>query len=167
MVATTARQAAQTFEEREKSRTGVTVAQLVEDYLAWQEKLNEDNPDRLRDQTGMKQRLGVAKEGLGDRVAASIKVPDIKGWLESLGLEPASMNRYKSTLSAVFTHAKTTTLMVEVNPVRDLKHYEVKDPLPRFMTDAEETRLRKVIHKWIADTPETHKFTRLLLRQHL
>lgn len=167
VVPATARRAAQTFEEIEKSKTGATVGQLIDDYLHWQDRLHESNPDRLRDQDGMKQRMKVVRAALGERVAVSLKVPDIKGWLESMGHKPATLNRYKSTLSAVYTYAKETTLKVEVNPVRDVKHYEVPESIPRFMSDAEEDRLRKVVLKWIERTPETHRLTRLLLRQHL
>jgi integrase len=35
------------------------------------------------------------------------------------------------------------------------------------MSDEEEDRLRRVINKWIRQTPSEHKVTRLLLREHL
>lgn len=59
------------------------------------------------------------KEAFGDRSAVFLESYEIKDWLISLGLAAATLNRYKSTLSAVYTYAKERKL-VESNPCRDV-----------------------------------------------
>jgi hypothetical protein len=68
--------------------------------------------------------------------------------------------------SAIFTYAKEREQVV-ANPVRDVPHFKVTDKLPRWMSDDEEDKLRRVIDKWIRQRPLEHKVTRLLLREHL
>jgi integrase len=90
---------------------------------------------------------------------------EIKDWLISLGLAAATLNRYKSTLSAVYTYAKDRKL-VEFNPCRDVSHFAVMLGYPRWMSDAEEDKLREVLDRWITETPEDYEMTRLELREH-
>jgi hypothetical protein len=106
------------------------------------------------------------QEDFADRRAASIKPHEIKDWLISLGLAAGTLNRYKSTLSAIYTYAKEREL-VESNPCEDVPHFTVVLGNSRWMNESEEDKLRTVIQKWIYKTSADHKITRLLLREHL
>ena len=76
------------------------------------------------------------------------------------------MNRYKTTLSAVYEFAKERKLLVS-NPVREVKRYQEVLGLPRWMNETEEDRIRKVVQNWINQTPAEYHIARLLLREHL
>jgi site-specific recombinase XerD len=149
---------------REERINGLTLNDLCDQYLTHIQ--NPNNPERLKDLVNPPQRIEVIKAAFGDRAAASIKPHEIKDWLISLGLAGGTLNRYKSTLSAVYTYAKEREL-VESNPCRDVPHFTVILGIPRWMSDEEEDKLRAVIKKWIDDTPEHHEITRLELREHL
>ena len=62
----------------------------------------------------------MIQKAFGDRPAASIRPYEICDWLTALRRKPATLNRYKSTFSAIYTYAKDREL-VAVNPVRDVK----------------------------------------------
>jgi len=79
--------------------------------------------------------------------------------------KPATLNRYKSTLSSAYRHAKARG-KVRLNPVRDVARYAVTEPDPRWLSDEEEDRLRAVLKRWIDDCPEHHRLRRLFLRCH-
>jgi integrase len=142
----------------------VTIDDLCDQYLAHIQ--NPNNPERPKDQVNPPQRIAAIKKKFGDRSAASIKPHEIKDWLISLGLAAGTLNRYKSTLSAVYTYAKEREL-AESNPCEDVPHFTVVLGNPRWMSESEEDKLRAVIRKWIVETPEHHKLTRLELREHL
>lgn len=142
----------------------VLLEDLCDQYLAHIQ--NPNNPERPKDQVNPPQRIAAIKNAFADRRAASIKPHEVKDWLISLGLAAGTLNRYKSTLSAVYTYAKEREL-VESNPCEDVPHFPVVLGIPRWMSDGEEDRLRAVIRKWIAETPEHHELTRLELREHL
>jgi integrase len=139
------------------------IGELCDQYLTHIQ--NPNNPERPKDQVNPPQRLGAIKEAFGDRSAVSVQPHEVKDWLISLGLAAAMLNRYKSTLSAVYTHAKERKL-VESNPCRDVSHFAVTLGHPRWMSDAEEDKLRAVLETWIAETPEDYEMTRLELREH-
>ena len=149
---------------REEQVNSVTLGDLCKQYLGHIQ--NPNNPERPKDQRNPPQRVATIKAAFGDRPAASLKPYEIKDWLISLGLSAATLNRYKSTLSAIFTYAKEREQVV-TNPVRDVPHFKVADKLPRWMSEEEEDKLRRVIDKWIRLTPSEHKVTRLLFREHL
>lgn len=149
---------------REEKINSLTLADICDQYLGHIK--NPNNPERPKDLVNPPQRIEAIKAAFGYRPAASIKPHEIKDWLISLGLAGATLNRYKSTLSAVYTYAKEREL-VESNPCRDVPHFTVVLGIPRWMSDAEEDKLRAVIKRWIDHTPEPHEFTRLELREHL
>jgi site-specific recombinase XerD len=150
--------------ELEKHRTdNLLIGELCDQYLAHIQ--NPNNPERPKDQLNPPQRLGAIKEAFGERSAVSLQPHEIKDWLVRLGLAAGTLNRYKSTLSAVYTYARERKL-VEFNPCRDVSHFAVTLGHPRWMSDAEEDKLRAVLEKWIAETPEDYKMTRLELREH-
>lgn len=149
---------------REAQGQAVTIDELCGQYLVHIQ--NPTNPERPKDQVNPPQRIAAIQNAFGDRTAASLKPHEIKDWLISLGLAAATLNRYKSTLSAVYTYAKEREL-VESNPCRDVPHFTVVLGIPRWMKESEEDKLRGVIQSWIDQTPLAHKTTRLLLREHL
>jgi integrase len=139
------------------------LGELCDQYLIHIQ--NPNNPERPKDQVNPPQRVGVIKETFGHRPAVSLEPHEIKDWLISLGRAAGTLNRYKSTLSAIYTYAKERKL-VESNPCRDVSHFAVMLGHPRWMSDAEEDQLRAVLERWIAETPEDYEMTRLELREH-
>ena len=145
------------------SHSNITVAELADEYLAHIQ--DENKPDRPEDQENPPQRLSVITEAFGDRPAAVIKPYEITDWLKRLQLAPATLNRYKSTFSAIYRFAKERGKLT-VNPVRDVPQFAVTLPAPRFLTAEQEGRLRGVLKKWIDDCPNDHQVTKLHLRCH-
>ncbi len=150
-------------ELKEHRANSLLLEELCDQYLA--HIRNPNNPERPKDQVNPPQRVGAIKEAFGERSAASLQAHEIKDWLISLGLAAATLNRYKSTLSAVYTYAKERKL-VESNPCRDVSHFAVTLGHPRWMSDAEEDQLRAVLETWIVETPQDYEMTRLELREH-
>jgi hypothetical protein len=150
-----------TLAERKELRqyrvNSLVLCELCDQYLTHIQ--NANNPERPKDQVNPPQRLRVIKEAFGESSAASVQPHEIKDWLISLGRAAGTLNRYKSTLSAVQTYAKERDL-VESNPSRDVSHFAVTLGLPRWMSDDEEDNLRAVLETWIADTPEAYRMTR-------
>ena len=103
-------------ELKEHRANSLLIEEVCDQYLAHIQ--NPNNPERPKDQVNPPQRVGAIKEAFGERSAASLQAHEIKDWLISLGLAAATLNRYKSTLSAVYTYAKERKL-VESNPCRD------------------------------------------------
>jgi len=121
---------------REEQVNSVTLGGLCKQYLTHIQNLT--NPERPKDQRNPPQRVAAIKAAFGDRPGASLKPHEIKDWLISLGLSAATLNRYKSTLSAILSYAKEREQVV-ANPVRDVPHFRVTYKLPRWMSHDEET----------------------------
>lgn len=147
----------------EFGESGITIDEIASEYLAHIQ--DENNPDRPEDQVNPPQRIRGIQAAFGDRRAGSIKPFEITDWLKSLKLSPATLNRYKSTFSAMYRYAKERAKLT-VNPVRDVPQFSVTLPDPRYLKPEEEQRLRAVLRKWINDCPETHRLTKLFLRSH-
>ena len=139
------------------------VEQLGAEYLAHIQ--DENNPDRPLNQQNPPQRIRAIQAAFGDRPEASIKPYEVTDWLKSLKLAPATLNRYKSTFSAMYRYARERAKLT-VNPVRDVPQFSVTLPDPRYLRPEEERRLRHVLRKWIDDCPEHHRLTKLFLRSH-
>ena len=90
---------------------------MADEYLAHIQ--DENNPDRPKDQENPPQKLKVIKKAFGDRPAAIIKPYEVTDRLKRLQLAPGTLNRYKSTFSAIHRYAKERGQLA-VNPVRDL-----------------------------------------------
>ena len=108
----------------------------------------------------------MIKQELGDRGAATILPFEIDDWLLSLHKKPATLNRYKSTLSSVYRYARSRG-KVSHNPAREVTQYPVTQPEPRWLLDEEETRLRAVLERWVEMCPPHHRLKRLFLRCHV
>ena len=150
-------------ELRELRVNTLLIRDLCNQYLTHIQ--NPNNPERPKDQANPPQRVAAIKQAFGERSAVSLASHEVKDWLISLGLSSATLNRYKSTLSAVYSYARERKLL-ETNPCRDVPHFAVTLGHPRWMSDAEEDKLRSVLERWIEETPEDYEMTRLELREH-
>jgi len=150
-------------ELQEHRANSLLISELCDLYLAHIQ--NPNNPERPKDQLNPPQRLEAIKEAFGERSAISLQPHEIKDWLISLALAAATLNRYKSTLSAVYSYAKDRKL-VGSNPCREVPQFAVNLGHPRWMSDEEEGKLRAVLERWISETPEKYEMTRLELREH-
>ncbi|MBS1798949.1 MAG: site-specific integrase [Acidobacteria bacterium] len=121
---------------------GVTVGDLCDGLLAQ----IQTNPQRYKDQLNPPQRLGAIKKQFGNRSAAGLKAFEVSDWLSSLKVAPATSNRYKAMFSAVYKYGKNRSL-VTVNPVRDVEPEPVSNGVIRYLTPAEEKRLREVLQQ--------------------
>lgn len=164
VVATSAKQYTRTKQElADYGEGGITIQKLGDEYLAYIQ--GEDNPDRPLDQQNPPQRIRAIQAAFGDRPASSLKAYEISDWLKSLKRSAGTLNRYRSTFSAIYRYAKERD-KVRVNPVRDFSQFTVTLPKPRFLTVDEERRLRTVLHRWVEECPEHYRLTKLLLRMH-
>ena len=149
IVPTTATQPARTTAEAKADIQGVMFGELCDGLL----KHIQKNPTEYKDQRNPPQRIGLIKSAFGDKPAASIEPYEIADWLDSLvaksgeDLAPASKNRYKAMFSAIFAYGKAGKHKLRVNPARDVKQKRVNNGVVRYLTPAEETRLRAVLQK--------------------
>ncbi|MFC6644160.1 tyrosine-type recombinase/integrase [Granulicella cerasi] len=114
----------------------------------------------------MESRFKAIRKAFADRYADSIEPHEVKDFLESLNLSDGTMNRYKTTLSSVYEYA-IERKKLKINPTSGVKRFTEELGIPRWMQDDEEKQLRNVIQKWIDETPEEHRATRLMFREHL
>jgi integrase len=140
VVPTTAKRPVLTFAEMKEEVSGVTVAALCDLRL----NFIKANPKKFKDQANPPRRIGEIKKVFGDRAAASIKPFEITDWLASLDRAPATLNRYKTTFSAIYRYGKQRG-KVQVNPARDAPSEPVSDGIIRSLTPAEEDRVRKIL----------------------
>src|SRR5580698_5532232 len=136
VVATSAKQYTRTKQElADFGEGGITIQKLGDEYLAYIQ--DENNPNRPSDQQNPPQRIHAIQAAFGDRPAASIKAYEISDWLRSLKRSPATLNRYRSTFSAMYRYAKERD-KVKVNPVRDFSQFTVTLPKPRYTSERPE-----------------------------
>jgi integrase len=119
---------------------GVRLSELCDDLLAH----IAARPEAYKDQVNPPQRIRAVREKFGDREAASIRPFEITDWLDSLKRKPATLNRLKSTISAIYRLGRHRD-KVQVNPARDVKQRNVGGGIIRYLTTDEETRLRGVL----------------------
>jgi integrase len=145
IVPTSAREPARTTAEARTEAQGVMFGDLCDGLLAHIRK----NPTEYKDQRNPPQRIGRIKSAFGDRRAASIEPHEIAEWLDAEleGLAPATKNRYKAMLSAIFTFGVEGKHKLKVNPARDVKQKRVKNGVIRWLKPEEEKRLRTVLQK--------------------
>jgi integrase len=144
-VPTTAKRPVLTFAEMKAEATGVLFGDLCDGLLAHIRK----NPTEYKDQRNPPQRIQRIKSAFGDRRAASIEPHEIAEWLdkELEGLAPATKNRYKAMLSAIFTFGVEGKHKLKANPARELKQRRVNNGVVRWLRPEEEKRLRAVLQK--------------------
>jgi site-specific recombinase XerD len=90
------------------------------------------------------QKIGVLATEFGSRSAESLTQAELTAFLETRKMGPGSFNRYKAALSITFREAIRQG-WTERNPARLMKAKKEPNGRIRFLSEAEETRLRKVI----------------------
>jgi site-specific recombinase XerD len=120
---------------------GVRYDQLVDDAL----KYNETDH---RDQRVFAQRLEVTREKFGHRVADSMTPAEISDWFADMIQErawtPATVNRYRAAMSKAFKLG-IQNRKLDNNPARLVPQRKEPAGRIRFLTEEEETRLRKAL----------------------
>jgi site-specific recombinase XerD len=122
-------------------RRGTKFSELVADAIQFAEKHHRASRD-------FKQRVNLALDQFGDRVAESITTRELQDWLDEMAEKRewtgGTQNRFKSSLSTVFREGMRAG-KVSVNPARLIRRS--KEPLGRvrFLSYEEEAKLRKAI----------------------
>jgi len=131
------------------------------------------NPKEYKDQRNPVYRIGLIKQEFGDRVAASIRPPELADWLDAVKndktgkpLAPASRNRLKVTLSSMYRYGKERD-KVQVNPARDVKQKKIGNGVIRFLREEEEERIRKVLQNAVDACPTLNKQMRKRLEHRI
>lgn len=136
----------QTKQEMERSTSMVSMAELCDDLLRY----IQSKPHLYKDQKNPPYRIGVIREKFGDLPAAMIRPWEISDWLDSLNKAPATLNRYKVTISSIYRYGKQRD-KVNVNPAREIKQHKLNNGVVRFLKPEEEQRLRAVLEKAVHD----------------
>lgn len=140
IVPTSAKAAVRSAAELAVAPVGVSLGELADGLL----KQIVSDPEHYKDQANPPLRLGRIKKTFGIRVASTIRPSEVSDWLKSLGVSKATMNRYRTQFSSIYSYGKERDL-VTVNPVRDVKSSKVGGGNIRYMDEFEEIRLRKVL----------------------
>lgn len=98
------------------------------------------------------------KEWFGSREAESLSTPEIEKRLsEAAAVDkwaPATYNHYRSLMMLTYREARRAG-KVSSNPARDVRHRREDNSRVRFLTDAEDKKLREVIQaNWPEHLPE-------------
>ena len=120
----------------------VLLSELCDDLL----RHIQSKPNVYKDQRNPPFRIGLIREKFGDRPAASIRPYEIADWLDSLKRAPATLNRYKVTLSSIYRYGKQRD-KVRVNPAREVSQQKLNNGVIRYLKPEEEKRLRAVLQK--------------------
>ncbi len=128
--------------ESTAQNSSVLIAELCDDLL----RHIQSKPNVYKDQRNPPYRIGMIKKVFGDRPATSIRPYEIADWLDSLGRAPATVNRYKVTLSSIYRYGKQRD-KVQVNPAREVAQQKVNNGIIRYLKPDEEKRLRAVLQK--------------------
>jgi site-specific recombinase XerD len=125
---------------------GITVGRLCDEFLSYVQK----HPEEYRDQKNPPRRIAEIKASFGDRTASGVKSSGIEEWLDDVQedreLTNATINKLRGTFSMIFKHGKRKDL-VDVNPAADVPLRDVGEGVERFLSAAEEQRLRAVLRK--------------------
>jgi integrase len=147
----------------------VTVGELCDDLLRHIQR----NPKEYKDQRNPVYRIGLIKQEFGDRIATSIRPPELADWLDSVKndktgkpLAPASRNRLKVTLSSMYRYGKERD-KIQVNPARDVKQKKIGHGVIRFLRDEEEQKIRKVLQNAVDACPTLNKQMRKRLEHRI
>jgi integrase len=151
-----------TNEQMRRAETqGILLGHLCDGLLAHIKK----NPSEYKDQKNPPQRIAAIKDAFGQRQAESIKPSEIADWLDSMDLAPATKNRYKAMISAVFTFGKERD-EIKVNPARDVKQKRVNNGVIRYLLPEEEKRLRAVLQSDVdACGPQNQRLRKHMLHR--
>jgi site-specific recombinase XerD len=129
----------------------ITVGDLCDEFL----KYVKSHPDEYRDQKNPPRRIEQVKTKFGDRPAETLKSSEIEDWLDSVQedreVSNATINKLRGTFSMLYKHGKRKDL-IDVNPAADVPLRDIGDTIERFLSAAEEKRLRSVLEQ----DAETH-----------
>ncbi len=128
--------------ESTAQNSSVLIAELCDDLL----RHIQSKPNVYKDQRNPPYRIGMIKKVFGERPATSIRPYEIADWLDSLGRAPATVNRYKVTLSSIYRYGKQRD-KVQVNPAREVAQQKLNNGIIRYLKPDEEKRLRAVLQK--------------------
>jgi site-specific recombinase XerD len=162
VVPSSAKQTVRTSSELVQDQNGVLLGELCEGVL----QHIVDNPKQYRDQHNPPIRINRIKKEFGSRPAAGIRPYEIADWLEGLKVSPATSNRYRTVFSSIYVYGKRRD-KVSVNPARDVKQQKVTTKLIRWLDDAEEIRLRKVLQADVDACGPRHERLRKRMLHHI
>ncbi|MDE1156351.1 MAG: tyrosine-type recombinase/integrase [Acidobacteriaceae bacterium] len=139
----------------------MTVGDLCDDLTRY----IQSHPKQYKDQYNAIYRVRRVKEAFGDRLAKSIRPFEIADWLDSLNRAPATLNHFKVAWSSIYRYGKELD-KVDVNPAREVRLKRVNNGVIRFLTPAEEKRIRAVLqHPIDACGPNNEQRKRRLLHR--
>jgi site-specific recombinase XerD len=122
-------------------RRGVRFSELAAEAIKFSEKHHRASKD-------FKQRVNLAVDEFGDRVAESITTRELQDWVDEMAEERewtgGTRNRFKSSLSTVFREGMRAG-KITVNPARLIRRSKESLGRVRFLSYEEEARLRKAI----------------------
>jgi integrase len=121
-------------------KRGVKFSELVADALLY-------SRDHHKDTKNFKQRLELAEDEFGARVADSISPQELGQWLADMTDErswtAATRNRVKAAISKAYKLGMDNT-KVHTNPARFVPHKKENPGRLRFLSEEEESRFRQV-----------------------
>ncbi|HZQ44654.1 MAG TPA: site-specific integrase [Acidobacteriaceae bacterium] len=127
----------------------VTVGLLCDEFLRYV----KSHPDEYRDQKNPPRRIEQIRTEFGDRPAETLKSSEIEEWLDSVQedreVSNATINKLRGTFSMLYKHGKRKDL-IDLNPAADVPLRDVGESIERFLSTAEEKRLRAVLEADIA-----------------
>lgn len=122
-------------------RRGVKFSELAKEAIKFSEKHHRASKD-------FKQRVNLAVDEFGDRVAESITTRELQDWVDEMAEERewtgGTRNRFKSSLSTVFREGMRAG-KITVNPARLIRRSKESLGRVRFLSYEEEAKLRKAI----------------------
>jgi len=122
-------------------RRGVRFSELAKEAIKFSEKHHRASKD-------FKQRVNLAVDEFGDRVAESITTRELQDWVDEMAEERewtgGTRNRFKSSLSTVFREGMRAG-KITVNPARLIRRSKESLGRVRFLSYEEEAKLRKAI----------------------
>jgi site-specific recombinase XerD len=122
-------------------RRGVRFSELATEAIKFSEKHHRAAKD-------FKQRVNLAVDEFGDRVAESITTRELQDWVDEMAEERewtgGTRNRFKSSVSTVFREGMRAG-KINVNPARLIRRSKESLGRVRFLSYEEEAKLRKAI----------------------
>jgi integrase len=102
--------------------------------------------NRPRSEKAVQGQRALLVGALGERFLDEITAPDLERVLETIGATraPATRNRYRSYLSALFTRARREGHVLN-NPVRDVAHVKENNARLAFVTPEEEAAITEAL----------------------
>ena len=131
----------------EASKKSCTMEKLVQDYLDSKSRSQK----RKRHLDDLRSRLNRFCTEFGPVIASTVKAKEVELWIHGLGLEPQTMNNYRTILNGLFSYAVKHGFANE-NPISKIE--KVKVP-PKEITILTPGQLRKLFS--VAD-PKIHAY---------